>query len=30
MIAFLPSPPALDRRGDKHLIQCLFSFAFTL
>ena len=27
MIAFLPSPVALDRRNDNHLIQCSFSFS---
>ena len=31
MIAFLLSPPALDRCGDKykHLMQCSFSFSFS-
>jgi hypothetical protein len=29
MPAFLPSPPALDRRGDKYLMQRLFSFSFS-
>jgi hypothetical protein len=27
MPAFLPLPPALDRRGDKNLMQRLFSFS---
>jgi len=29
MIAFLLSPPALDRQGDNHLMQCAFSFSFS-